>query len=162
MKFSKTEFLVGLFMLLGILASVVMALKVSGLVLSGSSETYTVRGHFDNIGSLKLRAPVRIGGVVIGRVDNIYLDPETLVPVVEMGIYQDYDAISSESRAAIQTAGIIGEQYIAITPGFYDEELASTYLKDGDFIQDTASAVVLEDLIAKFLYNSSADAGSAE
>lgn len=155
MKFSKTEFLVGLFMLLGILASVVMALKVSGLVLDGSSNTYIVKGKFDNIGSLKVRAPVRIGGVVIGRVENIYLDQESLVPVVEMGIYSQYSQISSESRAAIQTAGIIGEQYIAITPGFYDEDLGTTYLQDGDFINDTASAVVLEDLIAKFLYNSS-------
>ncbi len=160
MKFSKTEFLVGLFMMLAIASTVIMALKVSGLVLDSSSNTYTVKGHFDNIGSLKLRAPVRIGGVVIGRVENIYLDRDSLVPVVEMGIYSQYQEISSESRAAIQTSGIIGEQYIAITPGFYDEALGTTYLKDGDFIRDTNSAVVLEDLIAKFLYNSNDDSSN--
>lgn len=159
MKFSKVEFTVGLFMVLGIIAAVVMALKVSGLVLDGSSNTYTVHAKFDNIGSLKLRAPVRIGGVVIGRVENIYLDQESLVPVVDMGIYSQYNQISSESKASIFTAGIIGEQYIGITPGFYDEDLGTTYLKNGDYIHDTGSAVVLEDLIAKFLYGSSATDG---
>lgn len=163
MKFSKIEFGVGLFMVLGICAAVVMSLRVAGLVLDSSSDTYTVQAKFDNIGSLKLRAPVRIGGVVIGRVDGISLDKEDLVPVVTMSIQKRYDNLSSESKASILTSGIIGEQYIAIAPGFYDEELGSTYLKDGDFITDTGSAVVLEDLISKFLYNSSvADAADAE
>lgn len=155
MKFSKIEFGVGIFMIIGILAAVVMSLKVAGLVLDSASDTYTVHAKFDNIGSLKLRAPVRIGGVVIGRVDNIYLDPKDLVPVVDMSIQSQYDELSSESKASILTAGIIGEQYISITPGFYDEEMGSTYLKNGDYIQDTGSAVILEDLISKFLYNSS-------
>ena len=71
--------------------------------------------------------------------------------------------MSSESKASILTSGIIGEQYISITPGFYDEELGSTYLKDGDFIRDTGSAIVLEDLISKFLYNSGvADSAKTE
>ncbi len=155
MKYSKVEFLVGLFMLLGIGASVVMALKVAGLVLDSSSNTYTVYAKFDNVGSLKLRAPVRIGGVLIGRVEGIRLDPEEMVPVVEMSIDSTYNQISSESKASILTAGIIGEQYIGITPGFYDEDMGTTYLGNGDYFQDTGSAVVLEDLIAKFLYNSS-------
>lgn len=154
MKYSKIEFGVGLFMVLGIVAAVIMSLKVAGLVLDSSSNTYTVHAKFDNIGSLKLRAPVRIGGVVIGRVDGISLDKEDLVPIVSLSIQSNYNELSSESKASILTSGIIGEQYIAITPGFYDEELGSTYLKDGDFIKDTGSAVILEDLIAKFLYNS--------
>lgn len=162
MKFSKTEFLVGLFMTAGILAAVVMALKVAGLVLDDSANNYTVHAKFDNIGSLKLRAPVRIGGVVVGRVEGIHLDSEDLVPVVDMAIYSQYNQISEESRASILTAGIIGEQYIGITPGFYDEDLGTEYLKDGDYIHDTASAVVLEDLIAKFLYNSSASDSASE
>lgn len=162
MKFSKTEFLVGLFMTAGILAAVVMALKVAGLVLDDSANSYTVHAKFDNIGSLKLRAPVRIGGVVVGRVEGIHLDSEDLVPVVDMAIYSQYNQISEESRASILTAGIIGEQYIGITPGFYDEDLGTEYLKDGDYIHDTASAVVLEDLIAKFLYNSSASDSASE
>ena len=163
MKYSKIEFGVGLFMVLGIVAAVIMSLKVAGLVLDSSSDTYTVHAKFDNIGSLKLRAPVRIGGVVIGRVDGISLDKEDLVPVVSLSIQSKYNELSSESKASILTSGIIGEQYISITPGFYDEELGSTYLKDGDFISDTGSAIVLEDLISKFLYNSGvADSAQAE
>lgn len=161
MKFSKIEFGVGLFMVVGIVAAVIMSLKVAGLVLDSSSNTYTVSARFDNIGSLKLRAPVRIGGVVIGRVDKIYLDQEDLLPVVEMSIESRYDKLSSDSKVSILTSGIIGEQYIALTPGFYDEDLGSTYLKNGDEIMDTGSAVILEDLISKFLYNSSV-ADSAE
>lgn len=163
MKFSKIEFGVGLFMVIGIIAAVIMSLKVAGLVLDSSNDTYTVHAKFDNIGSLKLRAPVRIGGVVIGRVDNISLDPKDLVPVVDISIQKKYNELSSESKASILTSGIIGEQYISITPGFYDEDLGSTYLKDGDYIQDTGSAIVLEDLISKFLYNSSvADSANKE
>ena len=157
MKFSKIEFGVGLFMILGIVASVIMALKVAGLVLDSSSDTYTVKAKFENIGSLKLRAPVKIGGVVIGRVSAITLDKKELVPVVEMSIESSFNELSDESKASIVTAGIIGEQYISITPGFYDEDLGSEYLKEGDFIRDTGSAVVLEELIAKFLYNSSSE-----
>ena len=155
MKFSKVEVLVGLFMVLGIAAAVIMSLKVAGLVLDSSSSTYTVHAKFDNIGSLKLRAPVRIGGVLIGRVEAISLDEKDLVPVVDIAINSEYKELSSESQASILTAGIIGEQYIGITPGFYDEDLGTTYLQDGDYINNTKSAVVLEDLIAKFLYNSS-------
>ena len=155
MKFSKVEFLVGLFMVLGIAAAVIMSLKVAGLVLDSSSSTYTVHAKFDNIGSLKLRAPVRIGGVLIGRVEAISLDEKDLVPGVDIAINSEYKELSSESQASILTAGIIGEQYIGITPGFYDEDLGTTYLQDGDYINNTKSAVVLEDLIAKFLYNSS-------
>ena len=155
MKFSKIEFGVGVFMIIGILAAVIMSLKVAGLVLDSSSQTYTVHAKFDNVGSLKLRAPVRIGGVLIGRVENITLDPHDLVPVVDIAIQSQYSDLSSESKASIQTAGIIGEQYISITPVFYDEELGSTYLQDGDYIQYTESAIVLEELISKFLYSSS-------
>lgn len=162
MKFSKIEILVGVFMLLGILASVLMALKVAGLVLDSASNTYTLNAKFDNIGQLKVRAPVRIGGVLIGRVENIYLETEDYVPVVQMSIYSEFNELSSESKASILTSGIIGEQYIAITPGFYDEDLGTTYLKNGDFFQDTSSAVILEDLLAKFLYNSQSNSDDHE
>ncbi len=153
MKYLKSEIYVGIFMLLGIAASVVMALKVAGLVLDSNTQTYTLHASFENIGSLRVRAPVRIGGVTIGRVENIRLDSSSLTPVVDIAVESQYNTISSESKASIQTAGLIGEQYIAITPGFYDEELGSTYLKDGDSFTDTGSAVVLEDLLGKFLYN---------
>lgn len=75
-----------------------------------------------------------------------------------MAIEKRFSNLSSESRVAIQTAGLIGEQYISLTPGFYDEDLGTTYLKDGDYIADTGSALALEDLISKFVYNS----GSSE
>ena len=157
MKYLKAEIMVGIFMLLGIIAAVILALKVAGLVLNSNNQTYKVYANFENVGSLRIRAPIRIGGVLIGRVGAISLDSKTLSPVVELDIEKQYDKLSSESKASIQTAGIIGEQYISITPGFYDEDMGSTYLKDGDVIHDTGSALVLEDLISKFVFNSSAD-----
>ncbi|MBO6258292.1 MAG: outer membrane lipid asymmetry maintenance protein MlaD [Succinivibrio sp.] len=157
MKYAKTEILVGIFLLISIIGAVVLSLKVAGLVLNGSSNSYVVHARFDNIGSLKLRAPVKIGGVLIGRVEGIRLDEKTLTPVVDLAIDAKYNQLSSESKASIQTAGIIGEQYIGITPGFYDEDLGSTYLKDGDSFTDTGSAIVLEDLIAKFAFGSQDD-----
>ncbi len=164
MKYLKAEIYVGIFMLLGIISSVIMALKVAGLVLDSSTTTYTLHASFENIGSLRVRAPVRIGGVTIGRVENISLDAATLTPIVDMAIESKYNTISSESKASIQTAGLIGEQYISITPGFYDEDLGTTYLKDGDSFTDTGSAVVLEELLGKFLYNtgSSTDSSSKD
>ena len=95
--------------------------------------------------------------MVIGRVSAIYVDKEKLVPVVKMEIESQYSELSSESKASVLTAGLIGEQYIGITPGFYDEDMGTTYLKDGDRIQDTGSAIVLEDLIGKFLYSVKGD-----
>lgn len=156
MKYLKVEIMVGLFMLLGLLAAVVMSLKVAGLVLNSSAQTYTLHAKFDNVGSLKLRAPVKIGGVLVGRVERISIDQNELMPVVDLAIESRFNHLSSDSKASILTAGIIGEQYIGIVPGFYDEDMGSTYLKDGDYFQDTGSAVVLEDLIGKFLYNMSA------
>lgn len=128
MKYIKAEIMVGIFMLLGIIAAVILALKVAGLVLNSNNQTYKVYANFENVGSLRIRAPIRIGGVLIGRVGAISLDPKTLSPVVELDIEKQYDKLSSESKASIQTAGIIGEQYISITPGFYDEDMGTTYL----------------------------------
>ena len=157
MKFSKIEFLVGLFVLFGLVSLVILALKIAGLTVDSESESYVLKANFDNIGSLKIRAPVKVGGVVIGRVTNIYLDQEKYVPVVEMSISKKYDKLSNESKASILTAGLIGDQYIGVTPGFYDEEMGSTYLKEGDSFEDTGSAIVLEDLIGKFLYSMNSD-----
>lgn len=157
MKFSKIEFLVGLFVLFGLVSLVILALKIAGLTVNSESESYVLKANFDNIGSLKIRAPVKVGGVVIGRITNIYLDQEKYVPVVEMSISKKYDKLSNESKASILTAGLIGDQYIGVTPGFYDEEMGSTYLKEGDSFEDTGSAIVLEDLIGKFLYSMNSD-----
>ncbi len=157
MKYLKAEIMVGIFVLAGIIACAVMSLKIAGLVLNTGSDFYTLHAKFDNIGSLKLRAPVKIGGVVVGRVSKISLDEKSLVPVVDMEIESACNTLSNESKASIQTAGIIGEQYISITPGFYDEDLGSEYLKNGDYFTDTGSALVLEDLIGKFLYSAGDD-----
>lgn len=155
MKFSKVEFLVGCFMLAGIFAGVMLALKVAGLSFGSQSDTYAVYASFDNIGSLKVRAPVKIGGVVVGRISDITIDVKTFTPKVEMQINSQFNQLSDTSTAAIRTSGLLGEQYIALTPGFSDEEMDTTMLKNGDAITDTKSALVLEDLIGKFVYGQS-------
>jgi phospholipid/cholesterol/gamma-HCH transport system substrate-binding protein len=152
MKFSKVEFLVGCFMLAGILAGVLLALKVAGLTLNGDGDTYRLYASFDNIGGLKVRSPVKIGGVVIGRVSNITIEPKQLTPKVELQIESRYNQLSDTTTASILTSGLLGEQYIGITPGFYDADMGTSYLKNNDVISDTKSALVLEDLIGKFLY----------
>ncbi|WP_024872221.1 outer membrane lipid asymmetry maintenance protein MlaD [Tolumonas lignilytica] len=161
MKFSKIEFLVGCFMLAGIFAGVMLALKVAGLSFSSQGDSYAVYASFDNIGSLKVRAPVKIGGVVIGRVSNISIDVKNFTPKVEMQIESRYNQLSDTSTAAIRTSGLLGEQYIAITPGFSDADMGTAMLKNGDSITDTKSALVLEDLIGKFVYGQ-ANGKSAE
>jgi len=152
MKFSKIEFLVGCFMLAGIFAGVMLALQVAGLTFGNKGSTYSLYASFDNIGGLKVRSPVKIGGVVIGRVSDISIDAKSFTPKVEMQIEENYNQLSDTSTAAILTSGLLGEQYIGITPGFSDEEMGTEILKNGDAISDTKSALVLEDLIGKFVY----------
>ncbi len=147
----KTELWVGSFVLAGICAILVMIFQVADVKSLGSGDTYTLKAKFDNIGSLKVRSPVKVGGVVVGRVTRIDLDKERLVPVVTIAVDRRYDQFPDTSSLQILTAGLIGEQYLGLTPGFVldDEEM----LKDGDYIQDTKSAMVLEDLIGQFLYS---------
>ncbi|MGN1393196.1 MAG: outer membrane lipid asymmetry maintenance protein MlaD [Succinivibrionaceae bacterium] len=149
---NKVNVFVGFFVFLGICCFVYLSLNIAGLSFDSSKSTYKVYANFDNIGSLKIRAPIKIGGVVIGRVTNISLDNEKYIPLVEMEIDSQYNKLSDSSKASILTSGLIGEQYIGITPGFYDEEMGSVYLKNKDKFTDTVSAIVLEDLIGKFLY----------
>ncbi|ELP5729146.1 outer membrane lipid asymmetry maintenance protein MlaD [Vibrio vulnificus] len=147
----KTELWVGSFVLAGICAILVMIFQVADVKGLGSGDTYTLNAQFDNIGSLKVRSPVKVGGVVIGRVSNIALNPETLVPVVSLSINSVYNQFPETSSVQILTSGLIGEQYIGLVPGFvFDDE---QMLKDGDFIEDTKSALVLEDLIGQVLYS---------
>ena len=155
MKFNKIEFMVGCFMLAGILAGVLLSLKVAGLTFDHGRDSNTLFARFDNIGGLKVRSPVKIGGVVVGRVSDIQIDTKTLAPVVEMQIQDQYASLSSTTTASILTSGLLGEQYIGLTPGFSDEEMGTTVLKSGDRIEDTKSAIVLEELIGKFLYSQS-------
>lgn len=152
MRMRVLEISVGAFVLAGILALVGLALNVSGLSMSTSDNTYTVYARFENIGGLTPRAKVTMSGVTIGKVTNIELDTEQLVAKVSMEINGDVDFLSIDSSAAILTAGLLGEQYIGVTVGAEEE-----YLSDGGLIEDTQSALVLEELIGKFLFNEASE-----
>lgn len=155
----KYEFWVGLFLLLGIAALVFLGLRVANVQGFGETKTYTVTATFDNIGGLKVRAPLKIGGVVVGRVSNIELDEKTYLPKVSIAINQEYNEIPENSSLSIKTSGLLGEQYVALNMGFDDGETAM--LKNGSQIQDTKSAMVLEDLIGQFLYGDKKSEGEA-
>ncbi|WP_105900804.1 outer membrane lipid asymmetry maintenance protein MlaD [Vibrio gangliei] len=147
----RLELMVGSFVLLGVIAILVMMFKVANVTSIGPSDNYILKARFDNIGNLKVRSPVKVGGVVVGQVTNISLDTTDYVPVVSMAIGRQFGEYPDTSSAQILTSGLIGEQYISLVPGFVMEGVSTT-LQDGDFIEDTKSALVLEDLIGQFLY----------
>lgn len=154
-KNRKIELWVGSFVLAGICAILVMIFQVADVKKLGSSDTYTLKAEFDNIGGLKVRSPVKVGGVVVGRVTNIGLNSDSMVPVVTVAINATYDKFPDTSSLKILTSGLIGEQYLSLTPGFiFDDE---KMLQDGDYVEDTKSALVLEDLIGQFLYSVGGD-----
>ncbi|HIF5594886.1 TPA: outer membrane lipid asymmetry maintenance protein MlaD [Vibrio parahaemolyticus] len=156
----KTELWVGSFVLAGICAILVMIFQVADVKSIGSGDNYTLKAEFDNIGSLKVRSPVKVGGVVIGRVSNITLNPDNLLPVVSLSINSQYNQFPETSSVQILTSGLIGEQYIGLVPGFvFDDE---SMLVDGDTIEDTKSALVLEDLIGQVLYSVGGSDGSSK
>ncbi|WP_100644523.1 outer membrane lipid asymmetry maintenance protein MlaD [Alteromonas facilis] len=147
----KTEILVGLFVLLTIAALLLLGLKVANQGMQASGETYVLKAKFDNIGGLKERSAVKVGGVTIGRVESINLDSEDFTPVVTLTISKDYSNFPETSSVAILTSGLLGEQYVGLQPGFSFGDIEN--LEDGDFIEDTKSALVLEDLIGQFLFS---------
>ncbi|MFP4648421.1 MAG: outer membrane lipid asymmetry maintenance protein MlaD [Halorhodospira sp.] len=140
------EIWVGVFVAVGLGALLVLALQVSGLTELRQEPGYRVTAKFDNIGSLREKAPVSMAGVRVGRVESTGLDPKTHQATVRMRIDKRFDSIPADSTAAIYTAGLLGEQYIGLEPGWEDEALG-----DGDQIQDTQSAVVLERIIGQFI-----------
>lgn len=146
MRMRTVEISVGGFMIAGMLALVVLALKVSGLSLESNEKTYKVTAMFDNTGALKARAKVAMAGVIIGKVTHVELDKHTYMARVEMEIDADVDNIPVDSTASIVTAGLLGEKYIGISIGGEED-----YIKDGGRFEDTQSAVILEELIGKFL-----------
>lgn len=148
MRIRTLEISVGALILAGLLALVVLAINVSGLNVADQGQGYKVIARFDNIGGLTERAKVSLSGVQIGQVSAIRIDKKRLMAEVEMTIFSDVNYLSSDSSAQILTAGLLGEKYIGITPGF-EEEL----LKDGSTIEDTQSALVLEEIVGKFLFN---------
>ncbi len=147
------EALVGFFMLLGIIALLVLALQVSGLSATLSSrDGYQITASFDNIGDLKIRAPVTIGGVRVGQVSSISLNPTSFKADVVMSIDANQNQIPDDSAASIFTAGLLGANYISITPGFDTEVLHA-----GSRIDQTHSAIVLENLIGQLMFKLSSD-----
>jgi phospholipid/cholesterol/gamma-HCH transport system substrate-binding protein len=151
MSTRKIEIWVGMFITLSIAALVILAFNVADINAAGSGETYELNAKFDNIGGLKVRSPVKVGGVVIGRVKSITLDPEDYLPVVSLTISEQYSNFSETSSVSILTSGLLGEQYIGLQPGFIDETV--DILQAGDYIEDTKSALVLEELIGQFLFS---------
>lgn len=146
MRMRSLEMAVGLFLVAGFAALFFLAIKVSGLSEEASRPSYRLYASFMNAGGLTVRAKVTVAGVVIGRVSAITLDPKTLKAKVALDIDKGVSGIDSDAVASILTAGLLGEKYIGIVPGAGDE-----MLKDGDEIEQTQSALVLEDLIGKFL-----------
>ena len=139
---------VGLFLLAGILALLLLALRVSGLSPTASTDTYKLYAYFDNIAGLTVRAKVTMAGVTVGKVTAIDLDRDNFTARVTLQIEKSVDNLPTDSTASILTAGLLGEKYIGISVGGDD-----TLLKNGGTIHDTQSSLVLEDLIGKFLMN---------
>ena len=148
------ETLVGFFVLLGMLGLVFLAMKAANLGSVGGGDTYTVQARFDNIGGLKVRAPVRTAGVTVGRVTKIALDGKTFQGVVSMEIERGYQ-YPKDSAAKILTSGLLGDQYIGLDPGGDEKNLAP-----GETVPQTQSAVVLENLIGQFLSSKADSAGA--
>lgn len=150
---------VGLFVALGILALFMLAMKVSNLSELYTGHGYQVIARFQNIGGLKVKSPVKMSGVRIGRVSAIYFDDTRYQAVVAMNIESQYARIPIDTTASIFTAGLLGEQYIGLEPGAEE-----TYLANNSEIMPglTQSAVILEQLIGQFLYRSAAGGVKSE
>jgi phospholipid/cholesterol/gamma-HCH transport system substrate-binding protein len=150
----KLDILFGLFVVLGLAAVMFLALKAANLTTASEGETYRLSARFDNIGSLKARAPVRSAGVLVGRVKTIRLDPKSFQGVVELAVKRGFE-FPKDTSARIQTAGLLGDQYIGLEPGGDTANLAP-----GDTITQTQSAVVLEKLLGQFLVGTPAGTGA--
>lgn len=144
----KLEILVGLFVAAGIAAFFMVAINVSNMETYGGGATYELTANFDNVGGLKVRSPVSVGGVVVGRVTDIQYNTETFEAVVSLSIDARYNRFPVDTAASVMTSGLLGEQFVSLDPGAEQD-----YLKNGDVIDLTQSAVVLEQLIGQFIYN---------
>jgi phospholipid/cholesterol/gamma-HCH transport system substrate-binding protein len=151
----KVDVWVGFFVLLGIIALVFLALRAGNLSSFSFGETYAVHARFDNIGGLKVRAPVKSAGVVVGRVAGIRFDDKSYQAVVTLNVEKPYE-FPADSSASILTSGLLGEQYIGLDAGGDDRMLIA-----GDSITLTQSAVVLERLISQFLYGTADKEGAS-
>jgi phospholipid/cholesterol/gamma-HCH transport system substrate-binding protein len=156
MRKSAIDVWVGIFVAIGLLAALFLALKVGNMNAVSFQPTYTITARFDNIGGLKPRAPVKSAGVVVGRIADIRFDDTTYQATVTMTLERSYQ-FPKDSSAKILTSGLLGEQYVGLEAGGSDQMLAQ-----GNMITQTQSAVVLENLISQFLYNKAADGGKDE
>ena len=152
MSRSTIDLWVGIFVLMGCAAILFLALKVGNLSASSFAENYTVEANFSNIGGLKVRAPVKVAGVVVGRVSDIRYDNERFEAVVSLTLDSRY-SFPRDTIGEILTSGLLGEQYVGLEPGGDERSL-----KAGDSLKITQSAVVLEKLIGQLLFNKAADA----
>ena len=143
-----SEILVGLFIIAAAVALLALAFKVSGLTMYKGNGYYVVYANFDNIGGLKVRAPVRVAGVRIGEVSQIQLDPATFLAKVTLLVDKKVNDIPEDSSATILTEGILGCNYVGITPG-YDDKV----LKNGGVIVNTHPALILENLIGQLIFS---------
>ena len=146
MQTKALELLVGFFFTLGVTAVFILTFRVASLDAGSASDSFSVTADFENIGGLKRGAAVTMAGVRIGRVRDIVVDPTTFEAVVTMRIENGFDNLPKDSSASIFTAGLLGEQYIGLTPGGEDAVLA-----EGDKLKFTQSALVLENLIGQFV-----------
>jgi len=138
---------VGIFAAIGIAATVFISLRVANLASATSGATYQVTAEFSNIGGLKVRAPVKSAGVVVGRVSDIRLDTGNYMAIVTLDLEQRYP-FSKDTSASILTSGLLGEQYVGLEIGGEEEQL-----QNNDRIMLTSSAMVLESLIGEFMFD---------
>jgi len=156
MQRTTLDLWVGVFVTAGVAALFMLALKVGNASSVSVSDGYRVIAEFDNIGGLKVRAPVKSAGVVVGRVEGISLDTRTFRANVALRIDKHYP-FPKDSSASILTAGLLGEQYVGMDGGGDEQNL-----KDGDRLKVTQSAIVLEKVIGQFLYGKAAETGAAK
>ncbi len=142
------EITVGLFMAAGFVAIFFLAMQVSNLSITSSDKTFSVTASFENVGGLKVRAPITMAGVRIGRVSSIVADKSTFEAIVTLDIDTEFDQIPDDTFAKIYTAGLLGEQYIGLDPGGSED-----YISEGSTLEMTQSALVLEELISKFMFD---------
>lgn len=148
MRQAAVEFIVGIFIIIAVVCLAFLAIEVSGFENFSSKDTYTITASFANVGDLKVRAPVAISGVKVGQVASIELNPKTFSAVVTLAINKKYNTIPVDSSAAIYTAGLLGSNYINLSPGWSQKNL-----RQGSAIARTSPALILENLIGQLLFS---------
>ena len=146
------EIAVGIFVALGMAALVMLAMKVSNVAALTEGDGYQIIAHFENVGGLKVKAPVNMGGVRVGRVVKIDYDQDKYKAVVRMQIDERFRKLPTDTSAGIFTSGVLGESYVGLEPGAEED-----YLKEGGELELTQSAMILEQLIGKFLFDKAAE-----